>query len=396
MLLAVINRFFHWMVIGVISPVMVLMIISKGVSLESVGFIMAILSIFVVLFEVPSGIISDRIGRKTIYLISLAVFIVSFVVIMLSRGFWLIAVGFSLFGLARAFSSGSIESDFIDHYLIEHGEGQLHKIITGMGLGETLGLALGALLGGYLPVFWSQFFPNDNRYNGNLLAPIVIVSILIILTMLTHSQKSPIRHQKLGVFLGESLGFVRSSKPIRLLLAGVWLWGFAFSAIELYWQPQLQAILGSARDSWIFGGLNGGYFLAAAFGTALVGYLLTLTKLSRFAAIGILKLLMGISMVLLAFQGQVAGFAVLFILIMGFNGMVNVPENTAFNVEIPVDKRSSLLSLSSLVMQLGGILASVLFSLLVGSLGIGTIWIIAGLAFALSSILYFYLAKTTI
>src|SRR6185369_13165878 len=117
MILAVLNRFLHWMVVGIISPVLVLMILSKGLTLETIGYAMALLSAFVVVFELPSGILSDRIGRKTIYLLSLAGFFASSAVLLYADGFWMVSAGFALFGLARAFSSGSIESDFIDHYL---------------------------------------------------------------------------------------------------------------------------------------------------------------------------------------------------------------------------------------------------------------------------------------
>lgn len=73
MIPAFINRFLHWSVVGVISPVLVLMIMSKGVGLELVGVAMALLSLTVFALELPSGVLSDMIGRKRVYLVSIAV-----------------------------------------------------------------------------------------------------------------------------------------------------------------------------------------------------------------------------------------------------------------------------------------------------------------------------------
>lgn len=135
-------------------------------------------------------------------------------------------------------SSGSIESDFIDGYLARRGKERLHRIITAMNVRETLGSALGALLGGGLPAWWARLFPGDNKYDG----------------------KRPTEHGSLEVFLRGSLSLVKSSKALRLLLVGIVLLGFSFVA------------------------LNGGYFLMSVVGTLVVGYLISASGRSRFVA----------------------------------------------------------------------------------------------------------------
>ncbi|MBT3275669.1 MAG: MFS transporter [Spirochaetales bacterium] len=391
MALAVLNRFLHWMIIGIISPILVLMILSKGAGIESVGYIMALLSAFVVIFELPSGILSDRMGRKKIYLLSLVIFFLSLIVVLFSHRFITLGIGFSLFGLARAFSSGSIESDFVDEHIAKRGKESLHKMIMGMNIGETLGLAIGALIGGLLPQLWVRLFPTDNMYNGNIIVQMIIIIILLIITALTHASKLPPKHEKIGEFLADSFALVKSNKVIRLLLVGILLWGFSFNAIELYWQPALKNILASENQIWLFGALNSGYFLMAVIGTLAFGAVISLFKMTHLFAAGVLKIVVGVLVIVLAFQSQFIGFSILFLLIMGFNGMVTVPESTVLNLEIPEDKRSSLLSLSSLVMQIGAITAAVVFSIIISRTTISIIWIIAGIVFTCSAALYFYL-----
>jgi len=132
----------------------------------------------------------------------------------------------------------------------------------------------------------------------------------------------------------------------------------------------------------------------AVIGTLAVGFLISLTKMTNLFATGLLKILIGISIIALSFQSQFTGFCILFLLIMGFNGMVSVTESTVLNIEIPEDKRSSLLSLSSLVMQTGAILAAVSFSVIILKTTISVIWIIAGVLFIASTGLYFYLDRS--
>jgi MFS family permease len=76
MLVPFINRLLHWFVTGVSTTVLSLMMLSKGCSLETLGLVMAIASLFVVVFEFPSGILSDMVGQKKVYLFSLTISIV--------------------------------------------------------------------------------------------------------------------------------------------------------------------------------------------------------------------------------------------------------------------------------------------------------------------------------
>jgi MFS family permease len=71
MYIPILNRLLHWFVIGIGTTVMSLMILSKGTSMASLGVVLGLYSSVIVVLEVPSGIISDRLGGKRIYLFSL-------------------------------------------------------------------------------------------------------------------------------------------------------------------------------------------------------------------------------------------------------------------------------------------------------------------------------------
>jgi MFS family permease len=380
---------------------MVLLMLSKGGSVETVGLVAAIFSGFVILFEFPSGILSDLVGQKKVYLLSVGLSIIGYTIVLAASSLFWLLVGFSFYGVARAFSSGSVETIFINDYIRKHGKENLHRLMSALNTGEILGLAGGALAGGFLPMLWAKIFPDQNQYNGNLVLQISLQVLLLVLTLvfvqqplctptvsdidLPPSPSTPF--SRLGSHVRDSLGIVFDSRNLKLLICGTLLWGFCFTAIEVYWQPQLKAILGSDRQTWLFGLVNSGYFLASLAGVGVITLVLRRKRPSPGMMV-LMRLMIGLLIVVLAFQNQVPAFASVYLGLFMFNGMLNIPEGTLINTLIPDDKRSSLLSLSSLALQLGGISGSVLYSILLRHLGISHIWLISGTVFALSSLLY--------
>ena len=408
MITALTNRFLHWFTVGVGTTVMVLLMLSKGGSVETVGLVVAIYSSFVIIFEFPSGVLSDLIGQKKIYLFSLGLAILGYLIVLTTTGlFWLVA-GFSCYGIARAFASGSVETIFINNFIAKHGNEHLHRLMGVLNAGEILGLAAGALTGGFLPMLWAQAFPGQNRYNGNLILQISVQVLLLLLTLAlvreselksaTNTSKNVVQTQTLPTSTSKSISSLMShirgslttvagSRNLKLLISGTLIWGFCFTAIEVYWQPQLKAILGSDRQTWLFGLVNSGYFLAALAGVGTMTLILR-KKRTYPGLMFILRILLGLLIVVLALQKSVPAFASVYLGMFMVNGMLTIPEGTMINLLIPDDKRSSLLSLTSLAMQLGGVSGSVLFSILLRHLSISGIWLIAGTVFALSSLLY--------
>ncbi|MDX9785048.1 MAG: MFS transporter [Spirochaetia bacterium] len=395
MLVPFINRLLHWFVTGVSTTVLALMMLSKGCTIDTLGLVMAIASLFIVAFEFPSGILSDMVGQKKIYLFSLVVSIAGYTAILLTNSVFGLIVGFSFYGIARAFSSGSVEALFINNYIQVEGKENLHKLISWMNSGEILGLATGALLGGLLPIVWARIFPNNNKYNGNLIIQICVLLILFVFTLLSvnESKYGEKKRKTLGDHVRESAKIIMNDRSILLLVLGTMAWGFCFNAIEVFWQPNVKNILGSDSQTWIFGLINSGYFLASLLGLGIINLLLRLHTVSKNLILVVSRMIMGIFIIVLALKKNILSFTDIYLFLFMINGMMNIPESTMINSLLPDDKRSSLLSFSSLMLQLGGIIGSVLFSRLVTMLQISGVWIIAGLVFGISGLLYVYIGK---
>jgi len=68
-------------------------------------------------------------------------------------------------------------------------------------------------------------------------------------------------------------------------------------------------------------------------------------------------------------------------------------QSTMLNERVADSTRSTLISSSSLVLQAGGFVGSLVFGVVSQELGIGVSWTVAGIALALSTLLYVPLAR---
>jgi predicted MFS family arabinose efflux permease len=102
---------------------------------------------------------------------------------------------------------------------------------------------------------------------------------------------------------------------------------------------------------------------------------------------------MGSSLILLALQSTVLGFAAFFMIFLLINGMSNSPHSTVFNSQVPGERRSTLMSFESFVVQIGVLAGSLTFGYIAEVLSIPTAWTIAGCILLASSAAYLALSS---
>jgi MFS family permease len=365
-------------------------------NLAELGFSAAVMSGVVVALELPTGVLADRIGRKRTYLAAVAFQAAAYISLLLANGFLAVSTAFGLYGVSRALSSGSLEALIIDRYIELRGQGKLHRLMSAVNAADTAGLALGSVLGGFLPGFWTSIAPGVNRYHGNLFAMLVLLAVLGAIVGLSVSEERHAGNRasaKLGSFIAESIAFARSSPALTAFLAAGTAWGIAFSAVETYWQPRVAAIAGAAATDSLNGFLSAGYFIAALVGSLAAAPLLERMRIGSGLVLAGLRLLTAVFIAALALQQSAGGFAVLYLSMFFWNGMASPPETTALNRILPADKRASMLSAVSLSVQLGGLAGALGFGLVVGSMGITVAWLIAAGILAASAFLFLLLGS---
>ena len=367
---------------GTIVPILSLMLLARGATIETISLIIGLYSVTVIAAEFPSGVFADLYGRKTSFLLSCVLYLISYSMFFFSRSAVILLIGMVVNGLSRAFSSGSIEALMIDHATEQCCP--LERVTARLAILESAGLAGGALVGGLLAEV-------GERFSFNLGVNILITVIILFLTVLFVHETPRIKAEHVATThrqlfhkqVRESLSFAKLGGTVRILLIFFLLMGFALSAIEVYWQPALEAY---QPVYWLFGAVSFGGFAFVIFGSWVAEKLLRKHPKAGVGLLLLLKAPLGLGLILFSFvrsEYSLVGFYLGLYLLIGSS---NVVESTLLNQIVPSSHRASILSLFSLVLQIGGVLASLGGFLVSTYSRYQNMWLLAGLLLFLFSI----------
>ncbi len=104
-------------------PVLALFYIASQVSLKEFGIILGVFSATIMLLEIPSGILADRIGKKKTLLISRFLYLIEVVLLAFTNGFLIFLIAKILSGIAVSLTSGTSQAllyDSVKKYGQEH------------------------------------------------------------------------------------------------------------------------------------------------------------------------------------------------------------------------------------------------------------------------------------
>lgn len=134
-----------------IYPLYLLMMENEGFSVGKISLILAIWSIPCVILEIPSGVLADRWSRK--YMLVLGSFLKTLCYFswLMSKSFYIIALGFVFWGIGSTLRSGSEEALLYDSLLMEKKEGLFDRVYGRgrflSGVGNILAAVSGGLIG---------------------------------------------------------------------------------------------------------------------------------------------------------------------------------------------------------------------------------------------------------
>lgn len=93
-----------------IAPIIVLVYTHKGISIGDFFLLQGLYRIAVLLFEIPSGYLSDRFSRRRVLILGTMIHFIGFSTLAMAFGFWQILLGESLLGISSALFSGTLEA----------------------------------------------------------------------------------------------------------------------------------------------------------------------------------------------------------------------------------------------------------------------------------------------
>ncbi len=372
---------------GLLASILSLAFLTKGLTISTIGLGLAAFSAVAVLLEVPSGIAADMLGKKRVFILSMVVTAAAFLVILPGFGPVCTIGGLALYGVGRALSSGTMEALFISRYRQSFGPENLHKGMKMLSVCESVGLGLGALIGGVLPAAGASLIPLFGPYDLPLLLRAVLSLAAAYLTAaLIPEDVKDIREQSVSLKrqLQEGAALFRGSRNLKSLLTAVVGVGFVLAFLEVYWQPRMLYLLGGGQDQTVFlGVLSLSYFAAVAIGSLLSEKALKIRRVSPKFLFLTARAVMLLLLVVAALAGHPAVFALSYCAAYFMFGASNVAEGSIFHQEVPDSQRASFLSMQSLLLQAGFMTASAISGALVDALSISGTWVIGAVVAAL-------------
>lgn len=136
---------------------------------KQIGILTAVKLISSNLFEVPTGVFADLVGRKKSIIISFSLYGLVMLGFANISAFWMFIVLDIFKALSNAFFSGSLEALVYDSLKSENQEGTYDKVVANMESISWVGLFLSSVIGGYIYFYWYR-------------SPYVIQSVLYFLT----------------------------------------------------------------------------------------------------------------------------------------------------------------------------------------------------------------------
>ena len=380
-------RGLRWMPLGTLLPFMVLLPQSRGLSLGAIGALWAVHSVVALALEVPSGAVADSYGRRRALLGGAALQTGALTIYAVAAG----PVGFALAlaGLAagRSLLSGSLDAWFVDTLRAEDPEAPLRSGLSMGSAADGVGLSIGALLGGFLPLAFDHL---PRTGDGVVfLSPVALLAAgisavyLVATAVLVHEQRPqaaavPVRERLREVAQTAQVS-VRSSRVLRTILVTALAFGAAVMAIELLWQPRLAELLGDADDHTVlFGVLVAGSMAALAVGASVSPRVLGPLGARRGYAVVIA--LSAVAIGLLAVAGTPVAFAASFLLLYGVLGLGDPLHFELLHEATTSEVRATVMSVEALAQQAGGGVGNLVLGLVASTSGFG-------LAFAIPAVL---------
>ena len=397
----------NWFAVALPLPIFVLFMQSRGLSLAQVGIVMGLYSATIVLLELPTGGLADAVGRKPVAILAHTINLASGLLLFLAFSFWSFLAGMILMGVARALNSGALEAWYIDRLQEDDPAIDLQPPLAQAGTITLLALGLGTLAGGFLPTLF-QDLPAEGTALLTPLSTTLLLSLalrLLLLILIGLSVEEP-RHRSAGAggwrsgfadvprVIGEALTLSRHNNILLALMGATVVGGFTLAAVETFWQPRFALLLeADSTQSWVFGLL-----MTISFAMGMGGNMLA-TPLSRRLhhryglLAGLARGVQSLALIVMALSHQIIPASGGFWLFYLSSGTMNSPHETLVNQEIPAARRSSMLSLQSLVFYIGSFGGSVLIGFIAERRSIGDAWLLAALLSALSLGFYVYVSR---
>ncbi len=326
------------------APVIVLFWQENGLNMTQIMLLNAIYSISLMLFQVPCGVLADKIGRKYNLILSMVFTSLGAFTYFLGHGFWQFAIAEFIWGLGASLGTGSDSAFLYDSLKSEKREGEFKKKIGNSNAITYFGLASAAIVGGFVAA-------RNSRLNFLLLSIAMLFALVVALTFKEPKHFRKVERKSYFRHMTDGFREAFSNKNLFFLL----LFSSLFAALNeiSYWayQPYMAK---SGVNVAMFGIIGAAYFIFALGGSKYAH------KIEEYLtpkwSLWLVILMMTLSLLFMSYW--FAMFGIIFIFLQRFSAGFYYPVMQDYtHKELPSEKRATLMSIQAVS---GSLLAAVL------------------------------------
>ncbi|WP_254543272.1 MFS transporter [Halomarina pelagica] len=249
---SVVLRYYLYMTsstLGFLSPVWVVLLEDRGLSLASIALLDGVFFGVIVLSELPTGYVGDRIGRRRALVVSSLAVGAAAAGFGVAEGVGEFLVVYVAWGVAQTFRSGN-DSAWLYDTLAAGGEPEAFARVRGRGLALLLGAtSVASIAGGYL-------YALDPRYPFFATGAINLLSAAVVATVPEPPSTDPSESFTLA---GARRALSQLRSPSLRSFVGYTAFFFAVGwSVDLFVQPiGTRAGLSATDLGWLYAGLTG-------------------------------------------------------------------------------------------------------------------------------------------
>jgi MFS family permease len=344
----------RWFPVGVVLGVTVLLPLEKGLSIVQIGSLLAIQGFVALALELPTGGLSDSIGRRPVLLASGVLAVAASTLFLLADSYALFALSLLIQGVFRALDSGSLEAWFVDAVHDHDPDADVARPLAQASSVLGAAIAIGALAGGGL-VAWHPLADWSALALPCAVAVVLYAWYTALVALLVREPRgarslSALRGTVRGAprAIADGARLVAGSRVLAGLILVEVFWAIAMVAFETLTPLRLEEMVGSEqRAAAVFGPAS-----AAAWGLFALGALMAGRASRRLGVTTVAmlsRLLNGLFVIALGFAAGLIGLLTAFSLAYLSHGSGGPMHAALLHREADRSTRATVLSLNSMV-----------------------------------------------
>ncbi len=383
----------RWLPTGILIPISVLLMLSRGLSLTEIGIAFSAQGFVVLALELPTGGLSDSLGRRPVLILACVVGLVSLGTLYLAHSLPMFIAAAALQGVFRALDSGPLEAWYVDATLASDPEA---RIETGLGAGSSVlsvAIAGGALLSGAIvalhPIDSIEplALPLLAAFSLNL---VNLVAVIMLMTEVRSARGVRAVASSVGAvpnLVREGLGLLRSSRVLLALVLVELFWGFSMVTFEGLFPVRLSEVLGDTDSAAaLMGPFSSAAWIASAVGAAVIGTVSGRIGVARSAAV--LRIVQGLAVAAMGLLAGPIGLVTAYLACYVTHGASNPMHTTLLHRQVDGRHRTTVLSMNSMVGQPAGAIGAIALGALADGATLSTAMLVGGLICAAAAPFY--------